>query len=107
MKAGNKNMAKESAQLRQNVTLLQEKNEAALIEVKGANAEKEISVGDMHELAYELTKLKHTHNLDCWRLNKLEKQNERLVHQLIEVRFYLCCAQYIICISFIDFFFRM
>jgi chitinase len=99
-------MAKESAQLRQDVTLLQEKNEALLTVVKGAKAEIEISVGDMHELAYELTKLKHAHNLDCWRLNELEKQNERLVHQLIEVRFSLFCDQYIICISFIYFFFR-
>ena len=105
LKAGNNDMAKESAQLRQDVTLLQEKNVTALTEIKGAKAQIEISVGDMHELAYELTKLKHTHNLDCWRLNKLGKQNEKLVYQLSEASIALFCAQYIICISCHYFFF--
>jgi hypothetical protein len=88
------------------VTLLQEKNVTALTEVKEAKAQIEISVGGMHELAYELTKLKHTHNLDCWRLNKLEKQKEKLEHQLTEASIDLFCAQYINCISFIYFFFH-
>jgi hypothetical protein len=106
LKAGNSDMAKESAQLRQDVSLLQEKHVTALTEVKGAKAQIESRVGDMHELAYEFTKLKHTHNLDCWRLNKLGKQkNEKLPHQLSEASISLFCAQYIICISFIYFFF--
>ena len=105
LKAVNNDMVNESVQLRQDVTLLQEKHVTALLEVKEAQAEMESGVGDMHELAYELTKLKHTHNLDCWRLNKLGKQNEKLAHQLSEASFSLFCAQYIICISFIYFFF--
>ena len=100
LKAGNNSMAKESAQLRQDVSLLQEQHGTALTEVMGAKAEIESRVEDMHELAYELTKLKHTHNLDCWRLNKLGKQNEKLAHQLSEASIALFCAQYIICISF-------
>ncbi len=105
LKAGNRDMAKESAQLRQDVSLLEEKHVTALTEVNGAKAEIECIVGDTHELAYALAKLKHTHNLDCWRLNKLGKQNEKLAHQLSEASISLFCDQYIICISFIYFFF--
>ena len=105
LKAGNRDMATESAQLRHDVGMLEEQHVTAQTEVKGAKAEIECIVGDMHDLAYELAKLKHTHNLDCWRLNKLGKRNEKLAHQLSEASISLFCAQYIICISFSNFFF--
>ncbi len=56
--------------------------EEVLFELRGAKDEIGKGVDDLNQLAYEVRQIKSAHNLDCWRLGKLEAHNKQLKRQL-------------------------
>jgi len=52
------------------------------VELRGAKDEIGKGVDDLKQLAYEVRQVKSAHNLDCWRLGKLEAHNKQLKKQL-------------------------
>jgi hypothetical protein len=61
-------------------------DEKAIADLALRGAKDKIKSGndDMEQLAYELRQMKSAHNLDSWRLGKLETHNDHLKKQLTE-----------------------
>ena len=82
LKEGSRKIAEENEALLKDVEQLEEAKEEVLLELQGAKDEIAIGVDDLNQLAYELRQTKSAHNLDSWRLGKLEAHNEQLKKQL-------------------------
>ena len=82
LKEGSRKIAEENEELLKDVEQLEEAKEQVLLQLQGAKDEIAIGVDDLNQLAYELRQTKSAHNLDSWRLGKLEAHNEQLKKQL-------------------------
>jgi hypothetical protein len=86
---------------------LEEAKEQVLLQLQGAKDEIAIGVDDLNQLAYELRQTKSAHNLDSWRLGKLEAHNEQLKKQLTKaftLSLFLVFLYVIICFFMRSFF---
>ena len=84
LKEGSRKIQAENEELLKDVGQLEVAKEAVLLELRGAKDEIGKGVEDLNQLAYELRQTKSVHNLDCWRLGKLEAHNKQLKKQLTE-----------------------
>ena len=82
LKEGSRKIAEENEELLKDVEQLEEAKEEVLFQLQGAKDEIAIGVDDLNQLAYELRQTKSAHNLDSWRLGKLESYNAQLKKQL-------------------------
>ena len=82
LKEGSRKIQAENEELLKDVGQLEVAKEAVLLELRGAKDEIGKGVEDLNQLAYELRQTKSAHNLDCWRLGKLEAHNKQLKKQL-------------------------
>ena len=82
LKEGSRKYAEENEELLKDVEQLEEAKEEFLLELQGAKDQIAIGVENLNQLAYELRQTKSAHNLDSWRLGKLEAHNEQLKKQL-------------------------
>jgi hypothetical protein len=84
VKEGRREIAEENADLQKDIQKLEEAKVLVDAQLQGAKEAFEIGDDDCRQLAYELRQSKSAHNLDSWRLGKLEAHNEQLKKQLTE-----------------------
>ena len=82
LKEGSRKIQAENEELLKDVEQLGVAKEDVLFQLQGAKDEIAIGVDDLNQLAYEQRQTKSAHNLDCWRLGKLEAHNKQLKKQL-------------------------
>ena len=84
LKEGSREIAEENADLQKVMQKLEEAKALVDSQLQGAKEAIKSGVDDCSQLAYELRQSKSAHNLDSWRLGKLEAHNEQLKKQLTE-----------------------
>jgi hypothetical protein len=84
LKEATRGIAKENADLHKDMQHLEEAKALVEMQLQGAKEVIKMGVHDCTQLAYELRRSKSAHNLDSWRLGKLETRNEQLKKQLTE-----------------------
>ena len=84
LKEDTRGVAMKNADLQKDIQHLEEAKGLVDLQLQGAKEIIEMGVHDCTKLAYELRQSKSAHNLDSWRLGKLESHNEQLKKQLTE-----------------------
>jgi hypothetical protein len=84
----------ENEELLKDVGQLKVAKEEVMVELRGAKDEIGKGVNDLKQLAYEVRQVKSAHNLDCWRLGKLEAHNKQLKKQLTKACLLSLCLPF-------------
>ena len=82
LKEGSREIAEENADLQKVMQKLEEAKALVDSQLQGTKEAIKSGVDDCSQLAYELRQSKSAHNLDSWRLGKLEAHNDQLKKQL-------------------------